>query len=285
MKKFLTVLFALLMVLTLAGCAKEEVPAEDAVTAHGEYYISNATGKNVDGVYFYEKGSSDKGTNYVHAAFEAGKMHYDYIQNFHAITVDATVDSKFAEWSGKKDDTPHFVFEFTIDGETAGIFDNLALEVADIVLITEDQRADYNTGATQIAWGKDFADGYTMTVDFYNSTGLDVESLKLYNSTTNELVADVFADLGIEKLAANDTEAHPWTHTEDIKTADSIHYLVEWTMSNGETLTLGKDDTHALSFENTAMQLLKKADMKDYNAGATCVVWLAPFITPVTPSK
>lgn len=284
MKKILTVLLAVLMVLALAGCAKEEEETGELVK--GEYYISNNTGKNIDGVYFYEAGSADKGTNYVEAAYNAGEMHYNYIQNFHAITVNAEDDAKFAEITVKEGDTtPHFVFEVTVDGETYAKFDNLALEVADIVLIPAESVADYGNGATQIAWGKDFADGYTMTVNFYNSTGLEVTSLKAYNSETGAEVADILADLGLTSLAADDTEAHAWTHVEDIKTANTIHYLIEWTMSNGETLTLGKDDSHALSFENTAMQLLKKADMADYNNGATTVVWLAPSITPVTPSK
>lgn len=282
MKKFLTVLLAAFMVLCLAGCAKEEeAPTAETVTAKGVYTIYNNTGKSVGGVYIYPVGSTDKGTNYVEKLL--GDSYDGCLKNFRSMVVDASVDSKFADWEGVEEDKPHYVFEFyaydadadDLCGDLIGTFGNLALEEAGIVLISEDMRA----GATEIAWaGKDYNE-MTMTVNFYNRTDKDVTSLKLYNSETKELVADVLADLGLEKMESNE-EAHPWTHSEPLDTANTIHYLVEWTYGD-ETLTLGLDDTHPLSFEDTAMQLLSKAKMADYNSGATTVVWLNPSITPV----
>ena len=288
MKKFLTVLFAVMMVLCLAGCAKEEAkeeaPEAETVTAKGVYNVANNTGANVGGVYIYPVGSEDKGENYVSKIL--ADSHYTYLQNFKSITIDASVDSKFAEWTGVEEEKPHFVFEFyAYDGDAAdqcgemiGKFDNLALEEATIVLINEDMR----TGATEIAWGGKDYNEFEMAVDFYNSTGKDVTSLKVYMTGTKDLVADVLADAGMEVFAAGEGPL-TWKHSESIADANTVHYDVEWTTVDGETLTLGVDDTHPLSFENTAMQLLNKATMPDYNSGATTVVWLNPNITPVTP--
>ena len=283
MKKFLTVLFAVMMVLTLAGCAKEEAaPEAETVTAKGVYTVYNNTGANVGGVYIYPVGSADKGTNFVEA--KLGDTYDGCLKNFRKMVIDANDDANFAEWTGVEEEKPHFVFEFyaydadadDLCGELIGTFENLALEEAGIVLITEDMRA----GATQIAWaGKDYNE-MTMNINFYNRTGKDVTSLKLYNSETKELVADVLADLGLESMPC-DEEAHAWSFSEPLDVAHDIHYDVEWVYGE-DTLTLGVDDTHALSFENTAMQLLSKNNMADYNSGATCVVWLPPVVTPVT---
>lgn len=277
MKKLLAVLFAVMMVLCLAGCAKEEAPAPEAetVTAKGVYNVANNTGANVGGVYIYPVGSEDKGENYVSKIL--ADAHYTYLQNFHSITIDASVDEKFAEWTGVEEEKPHFVFEFyAYDGDAAdqcgemiGKFDNLALEEATIVLITEDMRS----GATEIAWGgKDYND-FTMTVNFYNHTGSTVTSLKAYDSVTNEEVADILAECGVENIADKNEEAVVWTHTEDIATANTRHYNIVWETEDGQTLSLMSEGyaSHALSFENTDM-VFRNADVC---TGATTVWWIA----------
>lgn len=269
MKKFLTILLAVLMVLCLAGCAKEEAPVADEedpeVTAKGVYFITNNTGANVGAVYVYPVGGS-RGTNYVHAAYEAGEMHYDYLQNFHGIKIDAEDDAMFAEWTGKKSETPHFVLEFCDeDGELIGTFGNLALEEATIVLISEDMR----TGDTQIAWNDI---DYTMTVKFYNHTGSTVTSLKAYDDATGEEVDDILATCGVESIADKNEEPVVWTHTEKASVANTRHYDIVWETEDGQKLSLTAEgyNSHALSFENTDM-VLRNADTC---AGATTVWWI-----------
>ena len=271
MKKFLTILFAVMMVLCLAGCAKEEekAPAEETVTALGNYFVTNNTGENVGALYIYPVGG-ERGTNYVEQAYNNGELHYNYIQQFHGLTINAEDDAQFAEWTGVESEKPHFVFEFcNTDGDVIGTFDNLALEEATIVLISEDMR----TGATQIAWGgKDFND-YTMTVNFYNHTGSTVTSLKALDSETGEEVADILAECGVENIADKNEEAVVWTHTEDLATANTRHYNIVWETEDGQSLSLMSEGyaSHPLSFENTDM-VLRNADIC---AGATTVWWIS----------
>ena len=59
------------MVLSLAGCAKNEEPVVDnsdetvePTTATGVYTVYNMTGASLTELYLYEVGSEDKGTNY-----------------------------------------------------------------------------------------------------------------------------------------------------------------------------------------------------------------------------
>ena len=270
MKKILTVLLAVLMVLCLAGCAKEEAaPEEETVTAKGVYFVTNNTGANVGAVYIYPVGGS-RGTNYVEYFYDKGDLHYNYIQQFHGITIDASVDPQFAEWTGVEAEKPHFVFEFeNTDGDLIGTFDNLALEEATIVLISEDMR----TGATEIAWGGKDYNEYTMAVNFYNHTGSTVTSLKAVDSATGEEVADILAECGVENIADKNEEAVVWTHTEDLATANTRHYNIMWETEDGQVLSLVSDGyaAHALSFENTDM-VLRNADVC---TGATTVWWIA----------
>ena len=72
MKKLFATLLAMLMVLSLAGCAKNEEPVADNNTeevtepadATGVYTVYNMTGAKLTELYLYEVGSEDKGTNY-----------------------------------------------------------------------------------------------------------------------------------------------------------------------------------------------------------------------------
>lgn len=270
MKKFLTVLFAVMMILTLAGCAKEEPEEEvEMTTAHGEYTISNNTGKNVGEIYIYPVGSTDKGTNYVHQAFENGELHYDYLDKFHAITVDASDDAKFAEWTGAKDELAHFNLEFYSDeGDLLGTFEGLALEgPVTMVLTTEDTKA----GATpiDIDWYPGNVSEYTMNVQFFNKTGSTITALKAVNTGTNEEI-DILAELGATEFKAD--EELDWSYTCDLVEANTTKFNIVWTYGNGLELSLVAEghNAHALSFENTGMELLAEADIA---AGATTVNW------------
>ena len=72
MKKLFATLLAMLMVLSLAGCAKKEEPVADNNTeevtepadATGVYTVYNMTGAKLTELYLYEVGAEDKGTNY-----------------------------------------------------------------------------------------------------------------------------------------------------------------------------------------------------------------------------
>lgn len=283
MKKILTILFAALMVLTLAGCAKKESevienPTEgnvEVVSAKGVYTVANNTGGSVGGVFIYPVGSSDKGENFVSKIL--ADEHYTYLQNFKSITIDEKVSDLFKEWNGPEADKPHFVFEFyAYDGDAAdqcgaliGKFDNLALEEATIVLITEDMRA----GATQIAWGGKDYNEFEMTVNFYNHTGSTVTSLKATDSETGAEVADILKEAGVDKIEnKNDDAPVVWKHKEDIATANTRHYNITWETEDGQTLSLMTEGyaSHPLSFENTDM-VLRNADVC---TGATTVYWI-----------
>lgn len=284
MKKFLTILLAVLMVLCLAGCAKEE--EEEATTDEetvenviGDYTVINDTGAQVDELYVYPVGSTDKGTNYAEGGLKL--FHYTQFGTNSGIAGDA---EKFASYSGPKSGTPHYVIEYVYGDDVVGKFENLSLEFAQIVLV--DVENDIEAGATQVQWYVSNHPTVTMAVDFYNMTGEEITSLKAYDHTSGELVDDILATLGKESLAKNE-EKVTWTYTVDAIEANDKHLDIEWTYGD-TTLTLGKvvnevaGSDRALSVENTALVLLSEADIaanmkapEDGTTGATPVYWLA----------
>lgn len=147
MKKFLAVLVAMMMVLSLAS-----VVAEDAT---GAYTVYNSTGETVTELYLYPVGSEDKGEN---------------LAAFHGASIDLTYTAPA--------DT-HLVLEFVTESGYVGHFDNLAIEEAPITLLS----ADAMTGPTMISFTVPVNTGvYTI----YNGTGENLAELYLYPVGTED---------------------------------------------------------------------------------------------------
>ena len=135
MKKLFATLLAMLMVLSLAGCAKKEEPVADNNTeevtepadATGVYTVYNMTGAKLTELYLYEAGSADKGTNYAADGIKNGKK------------IELTYD-------GKEDTL--LVLEFNYDGGETQTFETLHIEEAPIKLLSVDEAA----GASNISF-------------------------------------------------------------------------------------------------------------------------------------
>ena len=146
--KLKNVLFAGALALTLGACSSSTAASskkassasevassassagEEEVSTKGSYKVTNLTGKKVTGLYYYNTGTDDKGKNWA----EGG------------IDPDGTVqvDVEVSDVDEAKD--YHMTVEYeTEDGETVTVFDNLALEEADMFL---KPAADVEGGAT-----------------------------------------------------------------------------------------------------------------------------------------
>ena len=160
MKKLFATLLAMLMVLSLAGCAKKEEPVADNNTeevtepadATGVYTVYNMTGAKLTELYLYEAGSADKGTNYAADGIKNGKK------------IELTYD-------GKEDTL--LVLEFNYDGGETQTFETLHIEEAPVTLKSVDAAA----GATAIAFEDPKETGhYAIT----NTTSADVTEIYMY---------------------------------------------------------------------------------------------------------
>ena len=160
MKKLFATLLAMLMVLSLAGCAKNEEQVADNNTeevtepadATGVYTVYNMTGAKLTELYLYEAGSADKGTNYA----------ADGIKNTKKVEL---------TYNGKED-TP-LVLEFNYEGGETQTYETLHIETAPVTLKSVDAAA----GASVIAFEVPKGTGkYTVT----NATGADVTELYMY---------------------------------------------------------------------------------------------------------
>ena len=156
MKKLFATLLAMLMVLSLAGCAKNEEPVADNNTeevtepadATGVYTVFNMTGAKLTELYLYEAGSADKGTNYA----------ADGIKNTKKVEL---------TYNGKEDTT--LVLEFNYEGGETQTY----IETAPVTLKSVDAAA----GASVIAFEVPKGTGkYTVT----NATGAEVTELYMY---------------------------------------------------------------------------------------------------------
>lgn len=147
MKKILTLLLAILMICTLAGCSKSSTPSnetgnvveEEVTDIVSQYTIVNSTGEKVVALHLYLAGSEDKGPNLLVEGMEPDMT---LVLNEDVYTELATVKSNDAK--AKED----FVLEFETESGYVGSFETLHREVATISLLSVDAAA----GATQIAF-------------------------------------------------------------------------------------------------------------------------------------
>lgn len=153
MRKILTLLLAILMVCTLAGCSKkadepvnsgeeggnEVVDSNEATDIVSAYTVVNSTGENVTELYLYLTGSEDKGPNLL----------VDPMADSMTLVLDETVYTELATVKSDADKASEtFVLEFVTESGYIGSFDTLRREVATISLLS----ADVAAGATQIAF-------------------------------------------------------------------------------------------------------------------------------------
>ena len=177
MKKLLAALLAVLMVLSLAGCAKNDEPVVDntdetvePTTATGVYTVYNMTGAKLTELYLYEVGAEDKGTNYAADGIKNQKKV--------VLTYEAAADATL-------------VLEFNYEDGTTQTFESLHIEEASITLKSVDAAA----GATAIAFEDPKGTGhYAIT----NTTGADVTEIYMYAEDAAEkgdnLLTETLAD-------------------------------------------------------------------------------------------
>lgn len=134
---------AAVLMMGLAGCATKNTTAEatatttpsasaeaEEVVTEGNYTVTNNTGETVTGLYIYETGSDDKGTNYAEGGLADGE----------SVTIHTTADEDKAEGYAQ-------TIEFTTEsGRTENQFETLHLEDANLSLLPAD--ADSYTSAT-----------------------------------------------------------------------------------------------------------------------------------------
>ena len=165
------------MVLSLAGCAKNEEPVVDnsdetvePTTATGVYTVYNMTGASLTELYLYEVGSEDKGTNYAADGIKNQKRV--------VLTYEAAEDTTL-------------ILEFNYDGGSTQKFETLHIEEAPLTLKSIDDAA----GATVIAFAEPKGTGnYAIT----NTTGEDVTEIYMYAEGSEDkgenLLSETLAD-------------------------------------------------------------------------------------------
>lgn len=169
MKKIIALLLCFLTVFALFGCTKkqetvETKPAEETTKEDnpqktgGTYKVYNMTGAKLTELYLYEKGATDKGSNYA----EGG------IKNTESVVLTQVGDDKTV-----------LVLEFNYEGGTPQKFETLKIEETPITLLSVDAAA----GATPIKFEAPKGTGnYKIT----NNTGADVTELYMYPADSTD---------------------------------------------------------------------------------------------------
>ena len=135
MKKLFATLLAMLMVLSLAGCAKKEEPVADNNTeevtepadATGVYTVYNMTGAKLTELYMYPTGAEDKGENYAEGGLADGA------------SVEIVYEGEYGV---------DYILEFANADSEARNYPTLHIEEAPIKLLSVDEAA----GASNISF-------------------------------------------------------------------------------------------------------------------------------------